>query len=113
MVIDFAVEDDPDRLVFISERLMAAGHVDDRQSPMAEGDAWQSTVARQHFVFTGVAACIVRAAVTQHIGHARERLWLDCQKGVAPDAASDSAHALFRSFELILSDKFVTNPVVH
>ena len=38
-VVDFAVEDDPDRAVFVGERLLAAGHVDDRQPAMAQGDA--------------------------------------------------------------------------
>jgi hypothetical protein len=38
MVVHFAVEDDPDRSVFIRQRLLAAGAVDDGKPPMGEGD---------------------------------------------------------------------------
>ena len=37
-VVDFAVEDDPDRLVGIGHRLVAAGEIDDRQPPETQAD---------------------------------------------------------------------------
>ena len=40
-VVDFAVEDDPDRAVFVRQRLLPAGQVDDRQPAMAQGHAGQ------------------------------------------------------------------------
>ena len=44
MVVDLAVEDDPDRAVFVGHRLVAAGAIDDRQTAMAErlprGSKW-------------------------------------------------------------------------
>ena len=43
-IIDFAVEDDPHRAVFVGERLLAAGHVDDGQAAMPEGHAGLSRV---------------------------------------------------------------------
>ena len=37
VVVDLAVEADPDRLVFVGERLLAGGQIDDAQSAVAEG----------------------------------------------------------------------------
>jgi hypothetical protein len=39
VVVDFAVEDDADALVFVVQRLLAGGQVDDGEAPMAEPDA--------------------------------------------------------------------------
>src|SRR6185312_2799554 len=36
VVIDFAVEDDPDRLIFIRQRLMPGGEINDAQPAMTE-----------------------------------------------------------------------------
>ena len=36
VVVDFAVEDDPHRFVFVGERLMAGAQVDDRETAKAE-----------------------------------------------------------------------------
>ena len=38
VVIDLAVVDDPDALVLVRERLMAAGYVDDREPPVSQSD---------------------------------------------------------------------------
>src|SRR5512146_2170949 len=39
MVIDLAVEDDPDVLVFVGKRLMAGLYVDDAKAPHGQADA--------------------------------------------------------------------------
>ena len=39
VVVDFAVEDDPDRAVFVGQRLMSAGDVEDGEAAMSQGDA--------------------------------------------------------------------------
>ena len=57
-VVDFAVEDDPDRLVGIGHRLMAAGEIDDRQPPEAEADRTLHEVA-----------LVIRAAMGDRISH--------------------------------------------
>ena len=36
MVVDFAIESDPQIFVFVGKRLMAAGKIDDTQSPVAQ-----------------------------------------------------------------------------
>jgi hypothetical protein len=36
IVVDFAVEDDANALVFVVQRLLAGGQVDDREAAMAE-----------------------------------------------------------------------------
>src|SRR5262245_7652425 len=36
MVVDFAVENDPARLVFVGHRLMASSAIDNRQPPVSE-----------------------------------------------------------------------------
>jgi hypothetical protein len=52
VVVDLAVEDDDHRAVFVEQRLLAGGDVDDRQPPVAEADAGLD-----------VQAALVRAAV--------------------------------------------------
>src|SRR6185312_5053835 len=38
VIVEFAVEDDPDLAVLVPHRLVAAGEIDDRQPPMPEED---------------------------------------------------------------------------
>ena len=59
-VVDLAVEDDGDGAVLVEQRLLAGGHVDDRQPPMAEADARRD-----------VQTALVRAAVVLALVHAR------------------------------------------
>ena len=58
-VVDLAVEDDDDRAVFVEQRLLAGGDVDDRQAPVAEAEARLD-----------VQAAFVRAAVELRVVHA-------------------------------------------
>ena len=58
MVVDLAVEDDPDRAVFVGHRLLAAGPVDDRQAPVTE--------ARPRGVKVAAA---IGSAMVQPVGH--------------------------------------------
>ena len=67
-VVDFAVEDDPHRAVFVGQRLLAAGQVDDRQPPVSQGHA-----GRCRPTFGEVGAFAVRAAMAQHGRHPLER----------------------------------------
>ena len=59
-VVDLAVADDPDALVLVGDRLMAAGEVDDRQAAHAE----------QHLAVQ-VVAVIVGAAMGRDRAHPR------------------------------------------
>jgi hypothetical protein len=61
VVVDLAVEDDPDRAVFVGDGLMAALDVDDRQPPRREAD---SAVEKRSF--------IVRPPVGDGPGHGVE-----------------------------------------
>ena len=58
VVVDLAVEDDPDRAVLVGHRLLAAGAVDDGQAPVAE----------RHPRRVKVAAA-VGAAMVEPVGH--------------------------------------------
>ena len=79
VVVDLAVEDDPHRLVFVGHRLVAAGHIDDRQAPVAEAGG---TV--------DVEAGGVRTAVLQ----ARRA----CARGARPRRARAGRISGFRRF---------------
>src|SRR6476660_3495767 len=57
-VVDLAVEHDPDGAVFVVNRLMAGGEIDDAQAPHAECD----TVVDPD-------ALVVGAAMTDHVAH--------------------------------------------
>ena len=59
MVVDFAVEDDPDRSVFVREWLLAGAQVDDAQSPMRESGKG-----------VDVQAGFVRTAMLEDVAHA-------------------------------------------
>jgi hypothetical protein len=58
VIEDLAVEDDPQRLVFVGDRLVAAGHIDDRQAAHPE----------PHLPVRVVAG-IVGTATGQAVGH--------------------------------------------
>ena len=76
-VVDLAVEDDPDRAVFVGHRLMPAGQVDDRQPPMAQGHARRGFPARLRAEAGGVDALVVRPAMREHVDHPPERGLVD------------------------------------
>ncbi len=64
-IIDLAVEDHPQRAVFVGKRLPAAGQVDDRQPPMAQGHAGPARSAGPRRGLGRVRALVVRAAGPQ------------------------------------------------
>src|SRR6185437_6935086 len=81
-IVDLAIEADTDRAVFVEQRLAAQGReVDDRQTPVAEPDARRD-----------VEAGIIRPAVMQRVGHAREQRRVDrsCRDGI--EYAGNAAH---------------------
>ena len=57
-VVDLAIEDDPDRAVFVRHGLVPAAQVDDRQPAMPERDG-----------AVDVQTCIVRPPVSQDVAH--------------------------------------------
>ena len=59
VVVDFAVEDDPQGAVFVAERLMAGGEVDNAETAHAESNRT-----------CGVDAVVVRTAVGHDVAHA-------------------------------------------
>ena len=63
VVEDLAVEDDPERLVLVGERLLPAGQIDDRQPGM-----------RQAGPVVAIGAELVRAAVPERARHVGQRL---------------------------------------
>src|SRR5574341_562257 len=63
MVVDFAIEDDPDRTVLVRDRLVAAGDVNDRKAAHSDGG-----LARD------VIAFIIRPAVSDHAAHPRNQV---------------------------------------
>jgi len=73
VVIDFAVEDDPDRS-FRSPVLVATGDVNDRKAPMPERHARHGACVLMHGAVVRIKAFVVGAAVAQAIGHADQRL---------------------------------------
>src|SRR5262249_28697533 len=80
-VVDFAVENRPDRPVFVKDRLMPACRIDDAQAPHSQAAA----ALCEH-------AFIVRATVHHRLAHAADCFRIDA---LAPrDNSSDSAHGL-------------------
>src|SRR5689334_10149816 len=77
MIVDLAIGDDVDRLVFVVERLLAAFHVDDREPRVTQAG---QTIRKGAEVFW--------AAMSQREGHAPQGLLI--RRSVTP--ASDSTH---------------------
>ena len=61
VVVDLAVEDDPDRAVFVRQRLMAGRQIDDAQPAVAERRPIVEELTR-----------IVRAAMRDDVAHPRQ-----------------------------------------
>ncbi len=80
-VVDLAVEDGPDRLVFVRQRLIAGGEIDDAQPAMAEADA-----------LADVEAVGVGTAMGDDRHHRRQLFRLDAVRGIEVEASDDAAH---------------------
>ena len=81
IVVDFAVEDDADALVFVVQRLLAGGQVDDRQAAVAEPDAGFD-----------MQAAFVGAAMKLRFVHAVEHRTIDVAFASGVENAGYSAH---------------------
>ena len=82
VVVDFAVEHDPDRPVFVGHRLLAAGAVDDGQAAVAKREPGR--------VMNSAA---VRTAMVQAVGHRADGArYVRRQIAIETDHAADAAH---------------------
>ena len=81
VVVDLAVLDDPDRLVLVADRLIAAREIDDGQASRSEAD-----------VAVDVRATAVGAAVNEGLVHRSQDLGID-PFAVEPRDSADSTHA--------------------
>ena len=81
VVVDLAVEDDDHRAVFVEQRLLAGGDVDDRQPPVAEAHAGLE-----------VQAAFVRAAVGLRVVHALQHRAVHLARAAGVEDAGDAAH---------------------
>ena len=81
VIVDFAVEDDPDGTSFVAYWLMTAGDVNDAQAAHADGDA-----------AIGINALIIGTAVHHHSAHLAHRRRI--YAGVLPEFhySRDAAH---------------------
>ena len=80
-VVDLAVEDDPDRLLGVGHRLMAAGQIDNRQSAKAEAERTRD-----------VHALIVRPTVGDGPTHRHDVLGKDGSAAAEIELSADPAH---------------------
>jgi hypothetical protein len=80
-IVDFAVEDDAHRVVFVEQRLVAAGDIDDRQAAMPEPDARR-----------GEEPVAVGPAMRDRIGHAVKQVAVDRARAARVEDAGDAAH---------------------
>ena len=88
VVVDLAVEDDPDGAVLVRDRLEAVAQIDDAEAAHADGDA-----------VADVDALIVGTAVRHDAAH-RADLVLTNGLSVPPDYACDAAHGALSSVRL-------------
>ena len=81
IIVDFAVEHHDDALVFVVERLLAGGQVDDRQPAMAKPDARFE-----------VHPAFIRPPMKKGLVHALEEAAVDFAPPPAVKYSGDSAH---------------------
>ena len=84
-VVDLAVEDRPYGAVFIRERLVAGGKIDDAQAPMPQPDP-----------FPEIETVRVGPAVPDGICHRAEQIRIDQPSGVPRQFACNAAHGFRR-----------------
>jgi hypothetical protein len=80
VVVDLAVEDDPDGPILVADWLLAALEVDDAQPSHAESNTW-----------TEIHAFLVRAPVHQQSAHRADFLFQD-RFAVKANDSSNTAH---------------------
>ncbi len=83
VVVDFAVEYHHHRAVFVEQRLLAGGNVDDRQAPVTQADAGLD-----------MQAALVRPAVQLRIVHALQHRAADVAAAAGVENSGDSAHGV-------------------
>jgi hypothetical protein len=81
VVVDLAVERDPDSAVLVAHRLLAAGDVDNRQPPVRKARA---TVDDQ--------ALAVGSAMRDHIAHPHEPIFLGPLGGIEFQNSGNATH---------------------
>ena len=82
-VVDFAVEDDPDRAILVGKRLMASLDVDDGEPPKSE-----------RCMLVAVDPLIIGPAMNQSLDHLVERAVAEPSAAVRPGRATDPAHGI-------------------
>jgi hypothetical protein len=82
VVVDFAVEDDPDRAVFVRERLLAGAQIDDAEPAVGKGR-----------VRIAVQARFVRPAMSEDVAHGRRAHRRVGSQPVNSHQSSYAAHA--------------------
>src|SRR5256885_11782687 len=85
-VVDFAIEDDPDRPVLVAHGLMAGGRkVDNREAAESQTHLRRRIVPR---------ACVVRTAMRDGAGHRFEQL-----RAMVANISADAAHEVGFSYD--------------
>jgi hypothetical protein len=81
VVVDLAVEDHHHRAIFVEQRLLARGHVDDGQAAVAEPDARFD-----------VKAAFIGTAVQLRIVHALQHGTVDRSSAAGVEETGDATH---------------------
>jgi len=68
-VVDLAIEDHPHRAIFVRQRLIGQGQINDRQAAEPERHAGSRAARVGDRTLAAVEALIVRPAMAQHVGH--------------------------------------------
>jgi len=81
VVIDLAIEGDPNGTVFVRERLVATGKIDDAESPVAEPD-----------IAVNGCALVVRAAMDHRVQRGLQVLPVDRRESSEVEDPANAAH---------------------
>ncbi len=81
VIVNLAVEDDPDIMILVGQRLVAAFHVDNAQPPHGQAD-----------IFFDEEALVIGPAMHDAAVHARQHLSLNVPVAFGKEDSADSTH---------------------
>src|SRR5262245_34057385 len=87
-IVDFTIEDNPDRSVLVANRLMAARHINDRKPPHTKSD-----------IVLEIESLVVRAAMNDCASHFAGDLLVGDLTSVEIDESCNTAHKTLESDE--------------
>jgi hypothetical protein len=97
VVIDFPIEDNLDRAIFIAERLMPRGQIDNGETAKPQCNTRRGALVLMKRVVMRISKPmpgVIGATMFESVGHSQQGSGIETLVTVLPNASCDSAHGL-------------------